>query len=89
MKSKRKKKSQQLRRSISLAPGAYEELELLAERFGTSMARYVEGVIHLRAVEACIDVDFDAARERSRERYQKMREQKAAEVERRRVEAFG
>jgi hypothetical protein len=88
-KRKKKKKGKQLRRSISLAPGAYEELRLLAERYGASMAAYIEGAIHLRAIEACIHVDHDAARERSRKRYAEMHERKLADVERRRAEAFG
>ncbi len=79
----------QLRRSISLAPGKYEELDLLAGKAGLSKAAWLEQAIGEAARVAGLDVDPVAARERANERYTTMREQKLADVERRRTEAFG
>jgi hypothetical protein len=79
----------QLRRSISLAPGRFEELQLLAGKAGLSKAAWLEQKIGEAARAEGLEVDPVAARERANERYTTMRERKLADVERRRVEAFG
>jgi hypothetical protein len=79
----------QTRKTISMTPGTYEELGLLAQRAEMSMSGYLQMIVHEKTVEAGVQVDHDDARQRTREYLEDLHERKAADVERRRAEAFG
>ncbi len=79
----------QLRRSISMRPGAYERLRIMAEREGEPMAAVVESLVDSRAALQGIQVDDDEARVRAVEKHAARQKARADRLARLQREAFG
>lgn len=79
----------QLRRSISLTAGSYEELKTLATMTDRPMAQVVEQMIHAAAAKCDIHVDPEAARVRANELYQQRAKARADRLAQLQREAFG
>lgn len=87
-----KKRPKQLRRSISLAPVAYEQLKGLAALDGSTLAPVLEKWLAAEAERRGVSVNPDAARARARARVSRLfaqREERAARADELGRGAFG